>query len=69
MKFLTKCLLMCVPMVGLIACGCGDAEDRLDVADPTVGFVHELPSSSTENSIYEIRTTNILPATKPSCAS
>ncbi len=43
MKFLTKCLLVCVPMVGLVACGGGDTEDRLDVADPTVRFVHASP--------------------------
>jgi hypothetical protein len=44
MKFLTKCLLVCIPVVGLTACGGGDdAEDRLDVADPTVRFVHASP--------------------------
>ncbi len=43
MKFLTKCLLVCVPVVGLAACGGGDTEDRLDVADPTVRFVHASP--------------------------
>jgi Domain of unknown function (DUF4397) len=43
MKFLTKCLLVCVPMVGLAACGGGDTEDRLDVADPNVRFVHASP--------------------------
>lgn len=43
MKFLTKCLLVCVPVVGLAACGGSDTEDRLDIADPTVRFVHASP--------------------------
>lgn len=34
-----KFLLACIPVLGLAACG-GDTEDRLDVADPAVRFVH-----------------------------
>jgi Domain of unknown function (DUF4397) len=44
MKFLTKCLPVCLAVVGLTACGGGDdIEDRLDVADPNVRFVHASP--------------------------
>jgi Domain of unknown function (DUF4397) len=43
MKLLTKCLLVCVPFIGLVACGGSDTEDRLDVADPKVRFVHASP--------------------------
>jgi hypothetical protein len=40
MKNLHKLLLACIPVLGLAACGGGDTEDRLDVADPVVRFVH-----------------------------
>jgi Domain of unknown function (DUF4397) len=44
MKFLTQCVPVCLAVVGLAACGGGDdAEDRLDVADPNVRFVHASP--------------------------
>jgi hypothetical protein len=35
-----KLLLACVPVVWLSACGGGDLQDRLDVADPAVRFVN-----------------------------
>lgn len=40
MKTLHKFLLACIPIGTLAACGGGDTEDRLDVADPVVRFVH-----------------------------
>ncbi len=46
MKFSTYCLLISVPVVsafGLAGCGGGDTQDRLDVADPAVRFVHASP--------------------------
>ncbi|MEO8118100.1 MAG: DUF4397 domain-containing protein [Rhodoferax sp.] len=43
MNYLNKFLLACVPVVGLAACGGGDTADRLDLADPTVRFVHASP--------------------------
>ena len=43
MNILNKFLLACVPVVGLAACGGGDTDDRLDVADPAVRFVHASP--------------------------
>jgi Domain of unknown function (DUF4397) len=43
MKFLTQCLPVCLAVVGLAACGGGDTDDRLDVADPAVRFVHASP--------------------------
>ena len=38
-----KVLLACVPVLGLAACGGSDTQDRLDVADPEVRFVHASP--------------------------
>ena len=43
MNPLNKLLLACIPVIGLAACGGGDTEDRLDVADPVVRFVHASP--------------------------
>ena len=43
MSPLNKLLLACIPVIGLAACGGGDTEDRLDVADPVVRFVHASP--------------------------
>lgn len=44
MKSALKLLLACAPMVFIAACGGGgDLEDRLDVADPVVRFVHASP--------------------------
>lgn len=43
MKPLWKLLLACVPVALIGACGGGDTEDRLDVADPVVRFVHASP--------------------------
>ena len=40
MNSLNKLLLACVPFIGLAACGGGDTDDRLDLADPAVRFVH-----------------------------
>jgi hypothetical protein len=40
MKNLHKLLLASIPVLGLTACGGGDTEDRLDVADPAVRFVN-----------------------------
>jgi hypothetical protein len=40
MKHLWKFVLACVPVALIAACGGGDTEDRLDVADPAVRFVH-----------------------------
>ena len=45
MKLLHKLLLACVPLAALTACGGGDTEDRLDVADPDVRFVHAAPAA------------------------
>jgi hypothetical protein len=43
MKPLFKALLACIPVALIAACGGGDTEDRLDVADPAVRFVHASP--------------------------
>jgi Domain of unknown function (DUF4397) len=43
MNHLRKLLFVCAPLVGLAACGGSDTADRLDVADPTVRFVHASP--------------------------
>ena len=43
MNPLNKLLLARIPVIGLPACGGGDTEDRLDVADPVVRFVHASP--------------------------
>jgi hypothetical protein len=43
MKPLWKALLASVPVAMIAACGGGDTEDRLDVADPVVRFVHASP--------------------------
>jgi hypothetical protein len=43
MKLFHKLLLSCPPFAALAACGGGDTEDRLDVADPAVRFVHAAP--------------------------
>jgi hypothetical protein len=44
MKPALKLLLACAPMVFIAACGGGDdLEDRLDLADPVVRFVHASP--------------------------
>jgi len=40
MKHFYKLLLACIPVALIAACGGGDTEDRLDVADPVVRFVH-----------------------------
>ena len=40
MKHFYKLLLACIPVALIAACGGGDTEDRLDVADPAVRFVH-----------------------------
>jgi len=45
MKLIHKLLLACVPFAALTACGGGDTEDRLDVADPAVRFVHAAPTA------------------------
>jgi hypothetical protein len=45
MKLFHKLLLACVPLAALTACGGGDTEDRLDVADPDVRFVHAAPAA------------------------
>jgi len=46
MRLLHKLLLACLPLATLAACGGGDTEDRLDVADPAVRFVHAAPIAS-----------------------
>ena len=43
MKFIHKLVLACLPFGAITACGGGDTEDRLDVADPVVRFVHAAP--------------------------
>jgi len=44
MKSLRKYLLACLPLLTLAACGGGnDLQDRLDLADPAVRFVHASP--------------------------
>lgn len=40
MNTLNKLLLACIPFIGLAACSGGDTQDRLDLADPAVRFVH-----------------------------
>lgn len=40
MTHASKFLLACIPALLLAACGGGDIEDRLDVADPAVRFVN-----------------------------
>jgi Domain of unknown function (DUF4397) len=51
MKHFTKCLLAVVSATGLVACGGSDTEDRLDLADPVVRFVHASPLA-TNLSLY-----------------
>lgn len=43
MRLPHKLLLVAIPFAALAACGGGDTEDRLDVADPVVRFVHAAP--------------------------
>lgn len=38
--FLRRLTLACAPLITLAACGGGDTQDRLGVADPAVRFVH-----------------------------
>ena len=46
MKTLDKLGLICTPLLLLAACGGGDdLDDRLDVADPAVRFVHAAPAA------------------------
>ena len=45
MKLVHTLLLACIPLAALTACGGGDTEDRLDVADPVVRFVHAAPAA------------------------
>jgi Domain of unknown function (DUF4397) len=45
MSILKKLIWASVPLAALAACGGGDTEDRLDVADPQVRFVHAAPSA------------------------
>ena len=45
MKLVSKLILACIPLAALTACGGGDTEDRLDVADPVVRFVHAAPAA------------------------
>ena len=42
-RVLHQLLLACIPVLGLAACGGSDTQDRLDVADPVVRFVHASP--------------------------
>lgn len=46
MKFAYKLLLAAAPMLLVAACGGGDdsLDDRLDIADPKVRFVHAIPA-------------------------
>lgn len=43
MKTLNKLLLACAVPLTVAACGGGDTDDRLDIADPAVRFVHASP--------------------------
>jgi hypothetical protein len=43
MKHYKKILLACAIPLALAACGGGDTDDRLDIADPAVRFVHASP--------------------------
>ena len=43
MKNLHKLLFVAMPLLALAACGGSDTADRIDVADPTVRFVHAAP--------------------------
>jgi len=43
MRNVHKLLCACIPVLALAACGGSDTEDRLDVADPAVRFVHASP--------------------------
>ncbi len=51
MKLLRKLLLASLPLAALTACGGGDTEDRLDVADPVVRFV-DVSVSSPQVTLY-----------------
>ena len=46
MKFSHKILLAAAPVVFIAACGGGDdsLDDRLDIADPKVRFIHAIPA-------------------------
>ncbi|MBX3622894.1 MAG: DUF4397 domain-containing protein [Rhizobacter sp.] len=46
MKFIHKLLLAAAPMLLVAACGGGDdsLDDRLDIADPKLRFVHAIPA-------------------------
>ena len=46
MKFIHKLLMAAAPVIMLAACGGGDdsLDDRLDIADPKVRFVHAIPA-------------------------
>jgi Domain of unknown function (DUF4397) len=43
MKFLKPILFVCTPILALSACGGGDTQDRLDIANPALRFVHASP--------------------------
>jgi hypothetical protein len=45
MNILHRLLIACLPLTVLAACGGGDTEDRLDVRDPVVRFVHAAPNA------------------------
>jgi len=49
MKTLRNLLAACVPIALLAACGGGDAEDRLDLAEPVVRLVHASPVAPNVN--------------------
>ena len=45
MNILRRILITCLPLAALAACGGGDTEDRLDVRDPVVRFIHAAPDA------------------------
>lgn len=63
MKLVQKILLACVPVAALTACGGSDTEDRLDVADPVVRFVHAAPNAPAvtlyRNAVAQSDATNV----------
>lgn len=51
MKPIKTSMVACLPLAALTACGGGDTEDRLDIADPVVRFV-DVSNSGPQVTLY-----------------